>query len=201
MASRGLHSPLFFCLGELILSKPIEVILAATPKGEIGYNNAIPWHLKGDLQRFRHLTMGQIVVMGKNTYQSLPKPLVGRQVIVVSASLAQKSELDDDVHFVSSLREALLLAKSLPGKKIMIAGGVTLYQAVLQFPCIVHLTLVFKQSLSGYDTVIKNFNMNNFNLGYQFPVLEQNETTGLVEISHIYCTYVSKSLGEHEKKY
>lgn len=68
---------------------PITVVLAATPDGEIGYKNTIPWKLEGDLRRFRQITKveNSWLIMGRKTYESLPMVMDGRNVIVLTKSL------------------------------------------------------------------------------------------------------------------
>jgi dihydrofolate reductase len=190
-------------------NKPLEMIVAATARGEIGYQNTIPWRLKGDLKRFKAITMGNIVVMGKNTYKSLPGPLDGRTVIVVSTSLfgahangLNSSLIRDDknesVYYAQSLNAALKHAKDLPGDKILIAGGVQLYRAAMQMPITLHLTLVHKESAHGYDAVIPDFNLSNFELdtglltGPQ-TTYDTDPTINLPAPSHTYLTYRSKN--------
>ena len=65
----------------------MKLIVACDPKGGIGYNNKLPWsNIQGDLPRFKNLTQGQVVVMGRNTWESLPKkPLLGRLNFVVTS--------------------------------------------------------------------------------------------------------------------
>ena len=65
----------------------MKVILACDPNGGIGYENKLPWsNIEGDLPRFKQLTAGQVIVMGRNTWDSLPKkPLPGRLNLVVSS--------------------------------------------------------------------------------------------------------------------
>jgi dihydrofolate reductase len=65
----------------------MKLILACDPAGGIGYKNKLPWDkIQGDLPRFKRLTDGQVVVMGRNTYDSLPKkPLIGRLNFVVTS--------------------------------------------------------------------------------------------------------------------
>ena len=67
-------------------SRKIEIILlaAVAENGVIGRDNALPWRLKSDLQRFRRISMGKPVLMGRKTYESIGKPLTGRTNIVVS---------------------------------------------------------------------------------------------------------------------
>ena len=64
----------------------IVLLAAVAENGVIGRDNALPWHLRSDLQRFRAVTMGKPVVMGRKTYLSIGKPLSGRTNIVVSRS-------------------------------------------------------------------------------------------------------------------
>ncbi len=120
--------------------KIINIILATTPKGEIGINNTIPWKLKGDLKRFKELTMGHVVIMGRKTYESLPKPLEGRKMIIVSTTMlhelhpdANKQKVNaiynNDNYIVDSLEKAISCADyNFKDKKIFIIGGVKSYQ-------------------------------------------------------------------------
>jgi dihydrofolate reductase len=175
------------------MNKPFNVILAATPAGEIGYKNTIPWNLEGDLTRFKRLTMGNIVIMGRNTFESIGKPLIGRTVIVVSSTL--KEDPAKDYHVASDLASAIRKAREFDGE-IFIAGGVGLYEAALKFPCSIHLTTVYKQAPNGYDAVISNFDITAFE--YEFPpipVFYTNEKTGVEEISHTYAKLRSRVMG------
>lgn len=65
----------------------MKLIVACDPKGGIGYNNKLPWsNIQGDLPRFKDLTYGKVVVMGRNTWESLPKkPLLGRLNFIVTS--------------------------------------------------------------------------------------------------------------------
>jgi len=66
----------------------VVFVVAVAENGVIGQGNAIPWRLKSDMQRFKRLTIGKPVVMGRKTFQSLPKPLVGRTNIVLTRDTA-----------------------------------------------------------------------------------------------------------------
>ena len=63
---------------------PITLIVAVAENGVIGQGNAIPWRLKSDMQRFKALTMGKPIVMGRKTFESLRRPLPGRTNIVIT---------------------------------------------------------------------------------------------------------------------
>jgi dihydrofolate reductase len=64
------------------------IVVAASLNGVIGRGDALPWHLRSDLQRFKRLTMGHTLLMGRKTYQSIGRPLPGRQTIVLSKTWA-----------------------------------------------------------------------------------------------------------------
>lgn len=168
---------------------PIELIVAATPDGEIGYDNTIPWQLRGDLKRFKDLTMGHVLIMGRKTYESLPVSLRGRSIVVVSQSLMSQNNgnrqppadfqsfvggIGCKVQFAHSLMDALMVAMIdtvLNDQKIFIAGGAGIYDEALemlqehpQMELRVHLTTVYKEPHTGaYDTKIKNISLlDNF---------------------------------------
>lgn len=169
---------------------PIELIVAATPDGEIGYENTIPWQLKGDLKRFRDLTMGHVLIMGRKTYESLPVSLRGRSIVVVSQSLIAENNgnrqpgpgfqsfigsIGCRIQFAHSLMDALMVAMIdtvLNDQKIFIAGGAGIYDEALemllehpQMELRVHLTTVYKEPQVGYDTKIENIHLlDHFNV-------------------------------------
>lgn len=174
-------------------NKALNVILAATNKGEIGYKNTIPWQLKGDLGRFKTLTMGNIVIVGRHTYESFPGVIGSRTFIVVSSTMEDPKR--DGVVVVKSFQEALKKANDFPGD-IWVAGGVRLYEAALKFPCTIYLTTVYKQAESGYDAVISNFNVLEFEYDAPpVPIYDTDPVTGLKHISHTYARLYSKTLG------
>ena len=143
----------------------------------------------------------QVTSMGRNTYESLPAPLDGRVVIVISSKLARTSEIGGAVHFVRSLNDALKLAKFLPGEKVLIAGGVRLYEEAMKMPITLHLTLVHKDASNGYDAAIPNFNLNEFILNPSASlsftpttIYDTDPVTNISVPSHTYFTYTSKLL-------
>jgi dihydrofolate reductase len=105
----------------------IRVILAIDPNGVIGVNGDLPWHYKADMQRFKALTMGATVIMGRKTFDSLPRPLVGRHLRVVSQTLQRwQSPPPVGCLFCPDFESAL---KGLPDDgEVYIAGGATIYE-------------------------------------------------------------------------
>jgi len=87
----------------------IVFVLARADNGVIGRGGALPWHLPADLRRFRELTTGQAVVMGRRTFDGLPAPLAGRRNIVLTRDLAWAAAGAEPVH--------------APGEALALAGG------------------------------------------------------------------------------
>ncbi|MDP5293742.1 type 3 dihydrofolate reductase [Oceanimonas sp. CHS3-5] len=104
----------------------LSMIVAMTQNGVIGKDNAMPWHLPADLAYFKQTTLGKPVVMGRNTHESIGRPLPGRRNVIVSRSL---SEAPAGTELVPSPEAALaLLADS---EEVMVMGGGQLYAALL----------------------------------------------------------------------
>jgi len=105
-------------------------LVAAVGRGDvIGRDNAIPWRIPEDAQRFRRLTMGHPVVMGRRTWDSLPdrfRPLPGRRNIVVTRNRAWKA---DGAERAGSLADALLLLDDT--EQVFVIGGGELYADAL----------------------------------------------------------------------
>ncbi len=105
----------------------LSLLAAVARNGTIGRDNALPWRLPDDLRRFRALTLGKTVIMGRKTYESLPGSLPGRHSIVVSRDPAFVAAAHD-VEVARSLEEALARARST---EVFIIGGANLYQQTL----------------------------------------------------------------------
>ena len=120
----------------------ITLIFASDPNGIIGNNGRLPWlHLKGELLRFKETTMGGTVVMGRNTFQSLPNgPLTGRHNIVLTKSItlqdrwkALKFNIENffnctSLEFKTDFKNFLKKSKSNQLGEIFIIGGASIYK-------------------------------------------------------------------------
>jgi len=150
---------------QLEMADPVKgklaMIVAATANGEIGYKGTIPWKLEGDLPRFKDLTTGNVIISGRSTHESMPAVMVGRKRIVVTRSPEYASEVHDpenEIYGVSSVDEALELARTFDTEWIFFVGGASIYEEALDIVGTVFLTLVHKTA-PKYDTVIKNFRL------------------------------------------
>jgi dihydrofolate reductase len=110
----------------------VTVMAAIARNGVIGREGAMPWHLHEDMARFRRLTMGHVLVMGRRTYESIGRPLPGRTTIVVThrPDWAPAGGPAASVHPAADLESALGLAESL-GTQTFVQGGAQIYAQAL----------------------------------------------------------------------
>jgi dihydrofolate reductase len=106
----------------------IVIIVAVATNGVIGRTNGeMPWHVKEDFQHFKKTTMGFPIIMGRKSFESLGKPLKGRENIIVTRNANLNYDFDD-VTIVLSLNEAIEYCKLLNKKKSFITGGGEIYK-------------------------------------------------------------------------
>ncbi|MEX2454305.1 MAG: dihydrofolate reductase [Rhodospirillaceae bacterium] len=121
----------------------ISLIAAVAEDGAIGRDGGMPWHLSGDLRRFRATTTGRPVVMGRKTYESIGRPLPGRANIVVTRS---RDFAPDGVEVAHDLEAALdraaALAEAAGVDEVFVIGGGVLYAAALPRAGRIYLTEV-----------------------------------------------------------
>jgi len=115
----------------------VTLIVAVADNGVIGRDNGLPWHLPEDLKRFKRLTLGKPIVMGRRTYDSIGKPLPGRQNIVVTRDPNYRPEGVSVVHDP----EAALRAAG-EAAEVMVIGGAELFRVFLPRARRIHLTRV-----------------------------------------------------------
>ncbi len=115
----------------------LSIIAAMAENRVIGLGNALPWHLPEDLKRFKRLTTGHTVIMGRRNYESIGRPLPGRRNIVVTRRTGYEAPGCVVVH---SLDEALLAAGNDP--EVFVIGGAELYTQLLPRTQRLYLTLV-----------------------------------------------------------
>jgi dihydrofolate reductase len=99
----------------------ITIVVARAINGVIGRDNRLPWHIPGDLKRFKALTMGSVMVMGRKTFESLPGLLPGRRHVVLTRDAGWATEGAEVAHDVEG---ALALAASEP---VSVIGGAAIF--------------------------------------------------------------------------
>ncbi|MFY2563886.1 dihydrofolate reductase [Corallococcus terminator] len=102
----------------------LSAIVALASNRVIGAHNQLPWRLPADLARFKRLTMGHTLIMGRKTYESIGRPLPGRAFIVVTR---QQDFAPEGVTVVHSVEQALQQAQARGDDEVFIAGGADLY--------------------------------------------------------------------------
>ncbi|MDX3925190.1 MAG: dihydrofolate reductase [Shinella sp.] len=126
----------------------IVLVVAVSRNGVIGREGDLPWRLPSDLKRFKQLTLGKPIVMGRRTWQSIGRPLPGRPNIVITRDPAFSAP---GAEVAGSLDEGLSLAiehaKDLGTDEICIVGGGDIYRQVFDHADIIHVTYV--------DTVVE----------------------------------------------
>jgi dihydrofolate reductase len=115
----------------------ISIIVAADERGGMGIGGRLPWHLPMDLRRFKALTMGKPIIMGRRTWDSIGRPLPGRRSIVLSRDIGLAIA---GVTVARTFDDAIRLAGDVP--EACVIGGAEVYRAALPSTDVIHLTRV-----------------------------------------------------------
>jgi dihydrofolate reductase len=126
-------------MGAGVSSPKISLIVAMGENRVIGVDNRMPWHLPADLKRFRQITWGKPVVMGRKTHESIGRPLPGRKNIVLTSDRNYAAPGCTVVH---SLQDAL---READAGEVMVIGGSSLYRALLPQADRLYLTLIHRE--------------------------------------------------------
>jgi len=122
------------------LSKMIKIIVAISKNRVIGDSNKLIWNLPSDLKRFKEITTGHPIVMGRKTYQSIGRPLPNRRNIIITRDEEYEVE---GCEVVNSIEEALLLT----GNDCFIIGGGEIYKQTLHIAEQIYMTIVDEEFL------------------------------------------------------
>ena len=119
----------------------ISLIVAHDLNRVIGKDNKMPWHIPNELAYFKEKTMGKAIVMGRNTFESIGRPLPGRLNIVITRNTAYKP---DGVTVVHSIEDAIDLARK-HHEEVMVIGGEQIFKEVLPYSDLMYVTLIQKE--------------------------------------------------------
>lgn len=171
-----------------MMSPRLSILVAMARNRVIGRNNKLPWHLPADLKHFKFLTMGQTIVMGRKTYESIGKPLPGRTNIIITRQAGY--EVPGAI-VVSSIDNALLICEensAINGENFII-GGEKIYRQTLEICQRMYITEI-QRDFEG-DVFFPEFDPNEWeetrrdthiaekdaNLEYHFVVLDRRVST------------------------
>lgn len=122
------------------MNNTISIVVAASTNNVIGAQGALPWKISDDLRRFKQITMGKPIVMGRRTWESIGRPLPGRQNIVITT---QSNYVANGCTVVESPAQALCAAGDVD--EIMVIGGAQIYDLFLSKAERLYLTRVHAQ--------------------------------------------------------
>ena len=148
---------------------PIVTIVAVSSDFIIGDGNKMLWHLPNDLKRLKSITLGNPIIMGRKTFDSIGKPLQGRANIILTNKKNLKDDIQSEKYFVQNFEDAIIKANNWitknfkkneqSTKRIFIFGGGEIYKLALSFCSQIELTLV--------DINLKN--------GVSFPLINEKK--------------------------
>ncbi len=154
----------------------ISIIAAIGKNNELGKDNNLIWHIKGDLVHFKELTMYKKIVMGASTYKSLPKKLAGREYIILSKSLKNI----DDAEVYQDFDELLTYLNTLD-EEIMVIGGASIYKLFLPYAEVLYLTEI--EAEAEADVYFPEFDQSKYTKTLSEENVEDN-------IKYKFVTYV-----------
>lgn len=160
----------------MLVTSMLSMIVALAKNQVIGRNDALPWRLRSDLIRFKKITMGHTLIMGRKTFESIGRILPGRRTIVISRSLNSADGIDT----AKSVEEALEMAQHDP--EPFIVGGGQIYVQALPLTKRLYVTRV-EANIEG-DTRFPEIDWSYFRLcsREEFPASETDEFPHSFEI-------------------
>ena len=142
----------------------VSVIVAVSQNGVIGKLGKIPWHISADLQRFKKITMGHHVIMGRKTFESIDSPLKGRNLVVLSK---RESYQQKGCMVYNTLKKALIHCMQQKENEAFIIGGENIFREAFSSNSIdrIYLTQLHK-NYEG-DTYLTGFDQSQFQLMHE----------------------------------
>ena len=164
-----------------MVKSELTIIAAASTNNVIGFNNKLIWNIPNDLKRFKELTLGHSVIMGRKTFESLPNPLPKRRNIIVTKN---KDYSRDGIEVTSNIEDAIDLCKS--DSQPFIIGGGEIYSQTIEIVDKIELTRVYKDYQGDAffpDIPLDKFELTNELVNY----LDDDSST-----KYSFLTYIRK---------
>lgn len=139
----------------------ISIIAAMTAERGIGAGGDLPWHVSADLKRFKQLTTGHAVLMGRKTFDSIGKPLPYRRNMVISR---QPGAPMAEVEWWHGIDDAIAAARAMAETELFICGGGEIYRACLPLATRMYLTIVRVPIEKPIDTWFPSFRSGDWSL-------------------------------------
>lgn len=142
----------------------ITLIAAAAENNALGKNNDLVWHLPDDFKRFKQLTSGHFIILGRKTFESFPKPLPNRTHIIITRQPGYAKKVDESCCIVvNSLEQAI--EKTNPNNENFVIGGGEIYKLALPFADKIELTRV--HATFDADAFFPEINTQEWNLTHE----------------------------------
>tara|TARA_B100000282_G_scaffold124468_1_gene88759 strand:- start:11 stop:505 length:495 start_codon:yes stop_codon:yes gene_type:complete len=164
-----------------MVKSELTIIAAASTNNVIGFNNKLIWNIPNDLKRFKELTLGHSVIMGRKTFESLPNPLPKRRNIIVTKN---KDYSRNGIEVTSNIEDAIDLCKS--DSQPFIIGGGEIYSQTIEIVDKIELTRVYKDYQGDAffpDIPLDKFELTNELVNY----LDDDSST-----KYSFLTYIRK---------
>ena len=162
----------------------ISIIAAVAENGVIGLGGKLPWHLSEDLRRFKRLTMGHTIVMGRRTWQSIGRPLPGRRMVVVSRQPEYRVDVEG-VDVAASLDDALRIAETAGDDEVFIIGGAEIYRLALPRADRLYLTCVMAEIEGDTYFPFENLDWNEW-VSIESETHDRDEHNDHLHVFHIF---------------
>lgn len=138
----------------------ITLIAAASENNALGKDNQLVWHLPNDFKRFKEITSGHYIIMGRKTFESFPKPLPNRTHVIITR---QKDYKVEDCHVVNSIEKAIEISPK--NEEVFIIGGAEIYKQSIDFADKIELTRVHADF--DADAYFPEINLNKWELIFE----------------------------------
>jgi len=164
-----------------MIKSELTIIAAASTNNVIGFDNKLIWNIPKDLKRFKELTQGHSVIMGRKTFESLPSPLPNRRNIVVTRN---KDYSPEGIEVFSSIEDALYVCRE--DLQPFIIGGGEIYSQTINLVDKIELTRVYKDYQG--DAFFPDIPLDNFELANELVnYLDDDSST-----KYSFLTYIRK---------
>lgn len=171
----------------------MRAIVAVSNNWGIGKNNKLLFHIKDDMDRFKELTMGHVVVMGRKTFESFPfkKPLAKRVNIILTHDKNYNVD-SKDVIIVNTMEELKDLISMYPPEEVYLIGGDSLYNELIDYCSTAYVTYIDKE-VQDADAFFPNLHKkkNWWMMIDTFPNYRHDEKTGL---NYRFATYINDNV-------
>lgn len=144
----------------------ISLLWAMDENRAIGRNNQLPWHLPEDLKYFKRVTMGKPIAMGRKTYDSIGRPLPGRENIVITRRLGVTIEGCTVIHDVNDLLQR-------NDEELFVIGGAEIFKEILPFADRLYVTEIREEFEA--DTFFPEFNLSDWELIESIPGMKDEK--------------------------